>query len=389
MVRLPVYLDYNATTPCDPAVVEAMLPYFSQKPGNAASHTHAYGWEAREAVELAREQVASLLHCEAGEIIFTSGATESINLALKGVFELYARKGNHVITSNAEHKAVLDCCAELERRGAEVTYLPVNSQGLIDPQQLEAALRPHTILVSILYANNETGVIQPIRQLAGLTRQKGILFMTDATQAMGKIPLDVQEEEIDLLAFSAHKLYGPKGSGGLYLRRKSPRVRLYPQMHGGGHEKGFRSGTLNVPGIVGLGAACVQCMEQMEADSRRLRQWRDAMEKKLMASGNVQRNGHPDKRLPHVSNLAFRQVSGTALMSALSSDLAVSSGSACTSARPEPSHVLMAMGLDEELARASLRISLGRMTTQEEVEYATEKIIRTLPALQRTHITET
>ncbi|WP_344978944.1 cysteine desulfurase family protein [Compostibacter hankyongensis] len=376
-----IYMDYNATTPCDPRVVEAMLPYFSARFGNAASHTHAFGWEAREAAELAREQVAGLIGAEAGELVFTSGATEAINLALKGIFELYRHKGNHIITCVTEHKAVLDTCAELERRGAAVTYLPVDGAGRLDPDALAAALTPQTLLVSVMYANNETGVIQDIPLLSRLSREQGALFMTDATQALGKIPVEVNRDGIDLLCCSAHKLYGPKGAGALYLRRRAPRVRLHPLIHGGGHEKGLRSGTLNVPGIVGLGAAAECCRREMQADAARLGALRDELEKTLLRTGRARINGDAGHRLPHVSNLAFLRTDGNALLSAVTKRVAVSSGSACTSALPRPSHVLSAMGLDPSLARASLRLSLGRMTTPEEVQEAARFIGQTLAEL--------
>lgn len=384
MISLPVYLDYNATTPCDERVLEAMLPYFSRKFGNAASHSHAFGWEAKEAVETAREQVAALIGAEPGEIVFTSGATESDNLALKGVFEAYAGKGDHLITCSTEHKAVLDTCSRLEKEGARVTRLGVNSAGLIDPAELEAAITSATVLVSIMYANNETGVIQPIREISRITRKHGILFMSDATQAVGKIPVDVNHDGIDLLALSAHKIYGPKGVGALYLRRKGPRVGLIAQMDGGGHEKARRSGTLNVPGIVGLGKAAQICRQEMEKEGPGLEIWRNRLEKGLMASGDVQVNGSAAPRLPHVTNIGFGGVEGNALLAAIAGNIAVSSGSACTSALPEPSHVLRAMGLADAQARASVRFSLGRFTTEEEIEYSVNFVKDIVHSLRQT-----
>ncbi|MBG9375839.1 IscS subfamily cysteine desulfurase [Panacibacter sp. DH6] len=374
MLKLPVYLDYNATTPVDPRVLEAMLPYFTQHFGNAASRNHAFGWEAEEAVDYAREQVAKLVGAETKEIIFTSGATESDNLAIKGVFEMYAGKGNHIITCVTEHKAVLDTCNHLEKLGASVTCLPVHEDGLIDPAELEAAIRPETILIAIMYANNEIGVLQPVKEISAIARKHGVLFFTDATQAVGKIPVNVQEDGIDIMAFSAHKIYGPKGVGALYVRRKSPRVRLTAQMDGGGHERGMRSGTLNVPGIVGLGKACELCRLEMGEESKRLKALRDNLEDALLGLEATQLNGHKEQRLPHLSNISFKYIEGEALIMSFSKYMALSTGSACTSASMEPSYVLKALGNTDETAHASLRFGLGRFTTAEEVAFAIEQI---------------
>lgn len=378
MSSMPIYMDYNATTPCDPRVLEAMLPYFSEHFGNAASHTHAYGWAAKEAVDKAREQVAALLGAEPGEIIFTSGSTESLNLAIKGVFELYRRKGDHIVTAATEHPAVLDTCKALEKRGARVTCLPVDGDGSLDPATLEAAITPRTVLVALMRANNETGYLHPIAELSRIIHERGSLLCCDATQAAGKIAIDVQAEGIDLLACSAHKMYGPKGVGALYLRRRNPRVKVQPQLDGGGHEKGFRSGTLNVPGIVGFGEACRCCAQDMQGEQQRLRRLRDRLEEALTALEGVQVNGHRAQRLAGTANLAFAGHRASDLLSGLSGQLALSAGSACTSALPEPSHVLLAMGLPEALASASLRFSLGRFTTDEEVELAISAVRRVL-----------
>jgi len=397
MLKLPVYLDYNSTTPCDPRVVQAMLPYFTEKFGNAASRSHALGWEAEEAVEMAREQVARLVGAEPKEIVFTSGATEADNLAIKGVVEMYAAKGNHVITVVTEHKAVLDTCHHLEKSGGEVTWLPVDEDGLISLADLEAAIRPSTVLIAVMYANNEIGVIQPIREISAIARRHGILFFTDATQAVGKIPVDVNANGIDLMAFSAHKLYGPKGIGALYVRRKGPRVRVTAQMDGGGHERGMRSGTLNVPAIVGFGKACELCTLEMEADAQRLAPLRDRLEQGLltlegdgMAGPGIGGSGMPDvkvngsrlHRLPQMTNISFPGVDGDALLAGLGKNVALSSGSACTSASMEPSYVLSALGLDDELAHSSLRLGLGKYTTAEEVEYAIGQIGKTVAELR-------
>ncbi|MFP5079869.1 IscS subfamily cysteine desulfurase [Pedobacter sp. JCM 36344] len=370
-MELPIYLDNNATTPLDPRVLEAMLPYFTNKFGNAASRNHAFGWVAEEAVDYAREQVAKLIGCTEKEIIFTSGATEGDNLGIKGVFEMYADKGNHIITATTEHKAVLDTCKHLEKLGAKVTYLKVKEDGLIDLQELEAAMTEQTILVTIMYGNNEIGVIQPIKEIAAIAHKYGALFMSDATQAVGKIPVDVIADGIDLLAFTAHKMYGPKGVGALYVRRKNPRVKVTAQMDGGGHERGMRSGTLNVPGIVGLGKACELCRLEMDSEAKRLSGLRDKLESALTVLEESYVNGNVEHRLPHVANISFKYVEGEGLMMAMK-DLAVSSGSACTSASLEPSYVLKSLGLSDDLAHSSIRFGLGRFTTEEEVDYAIE-----------------
>ena len=382
MLKLPVHLDNNATTPVDPKVLEAMLPYFTQHFGNAASRSHAYGWEAEEAVDYARGQVAKLINSEPKEIIFTSGATESDNVAIKGVFESYASKGNHIITCVTEHKAVLDTCKHVEKLGAEVTYLPVQSDGLIDLKELETAIKPTTVLIAIMYANNETGVIQPVKEISAIAKRKGVLFFSDATQAVGKIPVNVIEDGIDLMAFSAHKIYGPKGVGALYVRRKNPRVRIIAQMDGGGHEKGMRSGTLNVPGIVGLGQACEICRLNMNEDAKRIKILRDKLENDLLQLEETQLNGNKENRLPHVLNISFKYVESEGLMLACNKNIAVSSGSACTSASIEPSHVLKGMGLDNDLAHSTLRFSLGRFTTEEEIDYAIEQVKNTVTQLR-------
>ncbi len=369
MLKLPIYLDNNATTPMDPRVLEAMMPYFTEIFGNAASRNHPFGWKAEEAVDYAREQVAALINADEKEIIFTSGATESNNLAIKGVFEMYAAKGQHIITVETEHKAVLDACKHIEKLGAKVTYLKTNEQGLITVKQVEDALQPNTILVSIMYANNEIGVIQPMKEIGALCHSKGVLFHTDATQAVGKIMVDVIADNIDLLSFTGHKMYGPKGVGALYVRRKNPRVKVTAQMDGGGHERGMRSGTLNVPGIVGFGKACELCKNEMQVDTERIIKMRDRLEKELLVLEESYINGSKEHRLPHVSNMSFKYVEGEGLIMGVK-NIAVSSGSACTSASLEPSYVLKALGLDDELAHSSLRFGLSRFTTDEEVEYA-------------------
>ncbi|AZI27503.1 MAG: IscS subfamily cysteine desulfurase [Pedobacter agri] len=382
-MKQPIYLDNNATTPLDPRVLEAMLPYFTEKFGNAASRNHAFGWVAEEGVDYAREQVAKLIGCTEKEVIFTSGATEADNLAIKGVFEMYKDKGNHIITAVTEHKAVLDTCKHLEKNGARVTYLGVKEDGLIDLAELEAAMTPETILVSIMYGNNEIGVIQPVKEISAIAHKHGALFMTDATQAVGKIPVDVNADGIDLMAFSAHKMYGPKGVGALYVRRKNPRVKVTSQMDGGGHERGMRSGTLNVPGIVGLGKACELCRLEMESETIRLSALRDKLETTLNKMEESYVNGNTQHRLPHVANISFKYVEGEGLMMAMS-DLAVSSGSACTSASLEPSYVLKSLGLSDDLAHSSIRYGLGRFTTEEEIDQAiavTQKAVNHLREL--------
>ena len=369
MLKLPIYLDNNATTPLDPRVLEAMMPYLTDVFGNAASRNHPFGWAAEEGVDYAREQISALINCDSKEIIFTSGATESDNLGIKGVFEMYSQKGNHIITCTTEHKAVLDTCKHIEKLGGRVTYLPVDEKGLISLAELEAAMTPETILVTIMYGNNETGTIQPIREIAAIAHKHGALFMTDGTQAVGKIPVDVLADGIDLMAFTAHKMYGPKGIGALYVRRKNPRVKVTAQMDGGGHERGMRSGTLNVPGIVGFGKACELCMNEMESEAARLSVMRDRLEAGLMALEEAYVNGNVEHRLPHVANISFKYVEGEGLMMGVK-DLAVSSGSACTSASLEPSYVLKALGLSDDLAHSSLRFGLSRFTTEEQIDYA-------------------
>lgn len=369
MLKLPIYLDNNATTPMDPRVLEAMLPYFTEHFGNAASRNHSFGWQAEEAVDYAREQIAKLIHADAKEIIFTSGATESNNLAIKGVFEMYAEKGNHFITVTTEHKAILDTCKHIEKLGAEVTYLEPATDGLITVDQIASAIKPNTVLVTVMYANNEIGVIQPIKAIAELCKSKGILFHTDATQAVGKIPVDVIADGIDLMSFSAHKMYGPKGVGALYVRRKNPRVKVTAQMDGGGHERGMRSGTINVTGIVGFGKACELCQQDMAQDTERIIKMRNRLEASLSELEESYINGNIEHRLPHLSNMSFKYVEGEGLIMGVK-NIAVSSGSACTSASLEPSYVLKALGLDDELAHSSLRFGLSRFTTDEEIDYA-------------------
>lgn len=369
-----IYLDNNATTPCDPRVVEAMVPYFFEHHGNAASRNHPFGWEAEEAVDYAREQIAKLLNADEKEIIFTSGATESDNLAIKGVYEMYSRKGNHIITVKTEHKAVLDTCNKLEKHGAEVTYLDVKNDGLIDLEALEAAIKPNTIMVAVMWANNETGVIQPMKEIGQICEKHGVLFFSDATQAVGKIKTHPREVGVHLMAFTAHKMYGPKGVGALYVSRKNPRVKVTAQMDGGGHERGMRSGTLNVPGIVGFGKAAEIAMNEMEQDAARLSQLRDKLEKAFFELEEVYINGNVGSRMPHVTNISFKHVEGEGLMMTFNQEIALSSGSACTSASLEPSYVLVALGLGDDLAHSSLRFSLGRFTQEEDVNYAIEAI---------------
>ena len=374
MLSLPVYMDYHATTPCDSRVLEAMMPFFSQQYGNASSRGHQFGWHAAEAVQIAREEIASLIHADSSEIIFTSGATESINLAVKGVCEMMSGKGKHIITVSTEHRAVLDTCRHLENLGAEVSYLPVQPDGLVDLETLASAIRPDTVLISVMYANNETGVIQPVQTIGKLAKERGILFFTDATQALGKISVNTIRDEIDLLACSAHKLYGPKGVGVLYVRRRNPRVRLTAQLDGGGQERGFRSGTLNVPGIVGFGKAASLAMTEMERNMESVGRLRNKLERAVLQWEGASLNGDTRNRLPTVSNVSFAHAAGKPLLEALLKDVAISSGSACSSASPEPSHVLKAMGLDEELAYHAIRFSLGKYNTEEEVDFVIEKL---------------
>lgn len=382
MLKLPIYLDNNATTPMDPRVLEAMTPYFLEHFGNAASRNHPFGWEAEEAVDYAREQVAKLIGADPKEIIFTSGATEGDNLGIKGVFEMYASKGNHIITATTEHKAVLDTCKHIEKNGGEVTYLQVRRDGLIDLQELEAAIKPTTILIAIMYANNEIGTIQPIKEISAIARKHGVLLFSDATQAIGKVPVDVNKDGIDLMAFTAHKMYGPKGVGALYVRRKNPRVKVTAQIDGGGHERGMRSGTLNVPGIVGFGKACELCMLDMEADTARISKLRDKLEKALMQLEEAYINGSTEHRLPHVTNISFKHVEGEGLLMGFNKNIALSSGSACTSASLEPSYVLKALGLGDDLAHSSLRFGLGRFTTEEQIDYTIKAISETVLKLR-------
>ena len=373
MLSFPIYLDNNATTPMDPRVLESMLPYFNSKFGNAASRNHSFGWTAEEAVDYAREQVAKLINANPKEIIFTSGATEADNLAIKGVYEMYARKGNHIITVNTEHKAVLDSCKHIEKMGGEVTYLSPNEDGLINLADLEAAITPKTILISIMYGNNEIGVLQPIEEISDIARKHNVLFHTDATQAVGKVPVDVMAQNIDLMSFTAHKMYGPKGVGALYVRRKNPRVKVTSQLDGGGHERGMRSGTLNVPGIVGFGKACEISLNEMSEEAEKLSKMRDRLEAELTQIEESYVNGNINHRLPHVANISFKHVEGEGLMMGIK-DLAVSSGSACTSASLEPSYVLKNLGLDDDLAHSSLRFGLGRYTTDEEIDFAIDHV---------------
>ena len=381
-VKLPIYMDNHATTQMDPRVLEAMLPYFGTVFGNAASRNHAFGWEAEKAVEAAREQVARLIGATAKEIIFTSGATESNNLAIKGIAEMYRERGNHIITQATEHKAVLDTCKKLEKQGYRVTYLPVQADGLIDVDELRRAMDDKTILVSIMYASNEIGVIQPIAEIGKLCHEKGVIFHTDAVQAVGKIPVNVQADNIDVMSLTAHKIYGPKGVGALYVRRRNPRVQISEQINGGGHERGMRSGTLNVPGIVGLGAACELAGKEMASEAARLRELRDYLKAKFeTALDYVHVNGNMDHHLPGNLNMSFVYVEGESLLMGIN-DIAVSSGSACTSATLEPSYVLKALGLGDDVAHSSIRFGLGRFNTRAEVDYVSDKLIDVVSKLR-------
>lgn len=381
-MKQPIYLDYNATTPIDPRVLEAMLPYLREKFGNAASRSHRFGWEAEEAVEKARGQVAGVINASAKEIVWTSGATESNNIAVKGAARMYRDKGRHIITQATEHKAVLDPCKYLEQEGFRVTYLPVLKSGRIDLDEFRAAIEPDTILASIMFANNEIGTIQPVAEIGRICKDKGILFHTDATQAFGKVPIDVEAMGIDLLSCSAHKIYGPKGVGALYVRRKNPRVRCEPMLHGGGHERGMRSGTLNTPGIVGLGAAAEVALQEMPGESKRLAGQRDRMWRGLCEKlDEIHWNGDPENGLPGTLNVSFAYVEGESLMMGFE-NIAVSSGSACTSASLEPSYVLRALGVGEELAHSSIRFSMGRFTTAAEVEQAVDQVTGTVTRLR-------
>ena len=370
-----IYLDNNSTTPTDPRVVEAMLPYFNELHGNAASRNHPFGWAAEDAVDNARQQIADLIGADSREIIFTSGATESDNLALKGVYEMYSRKGNHIITLKTEHKAVLDSCKKLEKMGADVTYLDVKADGLVDLEELENAIKDTTILVSIMFANNETGVIQPMKEIGEICSRKGVLFMSDATQAVGKIPVNPKELGIHLMAFTAHKMYGPKGVGALFVNRKNPRVKVTAQIDGGGHERGMRSGTLNVPGIVGMGKAAEIAKNEMQEEAKRLSALRDKLENALVENlEEVYVNGNTQHRMPHVTNISFKHVEGEGLMMCFNQNIGVSSGSACTSASLEPSYVLVALGLGDDLAHSSIRFSLGRFTTEDEIDQTIKQV---------------
>jgi cysteine desulfurase len=381
-MKTPIYLDYQATTPVDPRVFETMAPYFTEIYGNAASRSHAYGWSAETAVDEARRQCAALIGAHEKEIVFTSGSTEALNLAMKGVVEMYASKGKHIVTSLAEHKAVLDTAKHLEKHGCEVTYLVPGPDGRHTIEQIEGALRDDTILVAIMWANNEIGVLQPVREIGRLCKERGVLFLCDGTQAAGKIPVDVEADGVDLLCVSAHKIYGPKGVGFLYVRRKNPRVRLVAQMDGGGHERGMRSGTLNVPGIVGLGRAAEVAREDLEKDAAHSIAMRDRFEARVFAAlDHVHINGDKDQRLPGCSNLSFAYVEGESLIMGIK-DLAVSSGSACTSASLEPSHVLQSMGVGDELAHSSIRFGFGRFTTAEEVDFAADQVIAAVSKLR-------
>ncbi|HLH78018.1 MAG TPA: IscS subfamily cysteine desulfurase [Candidatus Binataceae bacterium] len=383
MLKLPVYMDNHATTPVDPRVLEAMLPYFTEKFGNAASRNHSFGWAGEEAVDTARNQIAALLNAKAKEIIFTSGATESDNLAIKGVVEFYKDKGNHVITCVTEHKAVLDSCKALERTNrATVTYLPVDKYGMVDPDDVRRAITDKTVLISLMFANNEIGTIHPVAEIGKIAKERGVLFHCDATQGVGKVPVDVEAMGIDLLSASGHKIYGPKGVGVLYVRARGPRVRLTPQIDGGGHERGMRSGTLNVPGIVGMGKACELAAAEMASEAERMRDLRAKLQAGIFERlDEVYLNGHPTQRLPGNLNLSFAYVEGESLLMGIK-DVAVSSGSACTSATLEPSYVIRALGTDEELAHSSIRFGLGRFNTEEEVDYVAASVVREVKRLR-------
>jgi len=381
-MKLPIYMDYHATTPMDPRVFEAMKPYVMETFGNAASRNHSFGWQAEEAGEKSRKQIADLVGATVKEIVFTSGATESNNLALKGIAEMYAEKGNHIITAATEHKAILDTCKRLEKHGVRVTYLPVQANGLVDLEMLKEAITDKTILISIMYANNEIGVIQPMAEIGKIAKAKGVLVHSDATQAVGKVPVNVIKDNIDLMSMSGHKIYGPKGVGALYVRRKSPRVQITAQMDGGGHERGMRSGTLNVPGIVGLGEACAICNADMPAESKRMAFLRDKLRGKLESElDEVYINGTMEHRLPNNLNISFAYVEGESLLMGIN-DIAVSSGSACTSATLEPSYVLKALGAGDDLAHSSIRFGLGRFNTEEEVDYVAAKVIDVVKKLR-------
>jgi len=381
-IKLPIYMDNHATTPMDPRVLEEMLPFFMEKFGNAASRNHAFGWAAEEGVETARERIAKLVGATTKEIIFTSGATESDNLAIKGVAEMYKEKGNHIITAVTEHKAVLDTCKRLEKYGYRVTYLPVQKDGLIDLDDLKRAMDDKTILVTIMYANNEIGVLQPVTEIGKLCHERGVIFHSDATQAVGKVPVDVVKQNIDVMSISAHKMYGPKGVGALYVRRKNPRVQISAIIDGGGHERGMRSGTLNVPGIVGLGKACAIATEEMAKESCTLAGLRNRLRDNIMGRlDEVYINGSMEHRLPGNLNISFAYVEGESLLMGIN-DVAVSSGSACTSATLEPSYVLKALGTGDDLAHSSIRFGIGRFNTQAEVDYVADRVVETVTRLR-------
>jgi cysteine desulfurase len=381
-VKLPIYMDNHATTPMDPRVLEEMLPYFMEKFGNAASRNHSFGWAAEEGVETARERIAKLIGATTKEVIFTSGATESDNLAIKGVAEMYREKGNHIITAVTEHKAVLDTCKRLEKYGYRVTYLPVQKDGLIDLDDLKRAMDDKTILVTIMAANNEIGVLQPVAEIGKLCHERGVIFHTDATQAIGKIPFDVTKQHVDLASISAHKMYGPKGVGALYVRRKNPRVQISAIIDGGGHERGMRSGTLNVPSIVGLGKACAIAQEDMPKESCHLAGLRNRLKDRVMGKlDEVYINGSMEHRLPGNLNISFAYVEGESLLMGIN-DVAVSSGSACTSATLEPSYVLKALGTGDDLAHSSIRFGIGRFNTETEVDYVADRVIETVERLR-------
>lgn len=381
-MKFPIYMDNHSTTQMDPRVLEAMLPYFIEKFGNAASRNHQFGWEAEEAVENARKQIAKLIHCDAKEVVFTSGATESDNLALKGVVEMYKAKGDHVITCTTEHRAILDTCKSLEKRGIKVTYLPVEKNGRVNPDEVRKAITDKTILISIMLANNEIGTIHPIAEIGKIAKEKGILLHCDATQGVGKIPVDVEALKVDLMSFTAHKIYGPKGVGALYVRKKGPRVRLVPQIDGGGHERGMRSGTLPVPLIIGFGKACELCEQEMPVESKRIAAMRDRLQAQIMKDlDECYLNGHPTERLPHNLNISFAYVEGEALLMGVK-EIALSSGSACTSATLEPSYVLRALGVGSDLAHSSIRFGLGRFTTDEEIDYTGKRMVEAVKRLR-------
>lgn len=382
MLKFPIFMDYHSTTPVDPCVLDLMLPYFTEKFGNAASRNHSFGWEAEKGVDRARQQIAQLIHCHPKEVIFTSGATESNNLALKGVAEMYREKGNHIITVVTEHKAILDTAKRLEKEGCEVTYLTVGKNGRIDLEALKAAITDKTILISIMMANNEIGVIQPIAEIGQIAKERGILFHSDATQGIGKIPVDVDTMGIDLMSFSAHKIYGPKGVGGLYVRKRNPRVRVAAMMDGGGHERGMRSGTLNTASIVGLGMACEICEKEMVEEGQRMARMRGKLQDYLLKNlDEVYLNGDPEHRLPQNLNLSFAYVEGESLLMGLK-EIALSSGSACTTATLEPSYVLRALGVGSDLAHSSLRFGLGRFNTDEEIDYVGKRVVETVQRLR-------